>query len=286
MAKKTQDKVEGKPKTKVVKKAKEKVEEKPVRAKQKKTTEEITIEKRLIALYTLQQIDSQVDKIRIVRGELPLEVQDLEDEIVGLETRINNYKGETDSLKTKVSDKENAMKESETMIKKDEKQQMNVRNNREYDSLSKEIEFQTLEIQLNEKRIKETKFKLDTIKDEIEKSNEILTDRKGDLEAKTGELDDIVADTKKEESDLIAKSDKNQKYIEDRLITAYQRIRKNARNGLAVVQIERDACGGCFNKIPPQSQLDIRMHKKIIVCEYCGRILVDEDIATLVHKDN
>ena len=286
MAKKTQDKVEGKPKAKVAKKAKEKVEEKPVRAKQKKTTEEITIEKRLIALYTLQQIDSQVDKIRIVRGELPLEVQDLEDEIVGLETRINNYKGETDSLKTQVSDKENAMKESETMIKKYEKQQMNVRNNREYDSLSKEIEFQTLEIQLNEKRIKETKFKLDTIKDEIEKSNEILTDRKGDLEAKTGELDDIVADTKKEESDLIAKSDKNQKYIEDRLITAYQRIRKNARNGLAVVQIERDACGGCFNKIPPQSQLDIRMHKKIIVCEYCGRILVDEDIATLVHKDN
>ena len=286
MAKKTQDKVEGKPKAKVAKKAKEKVEEKPVRAKQKKTTEEITIEKRLIALYTLQQIDSQVDKIRIVRGELPLEVQDLEDEIVGLETRINNYKGETDSLKTQVSDKENAMKESETMIKKYEKQQMNVRNNREYDSLSKEIEFQTLEIQLNEKRIKETKFKLDTIKDEIEKSNEILTDRKGDLEAKKGELDDIVADTKKEESDLIAKSDKNQKYIEDRLITAYQRIRKNARNGLAVVQIERDACGGCFNKIPPQSQLDIRMHKKIIVCEYCGRILVDEDIATLVHKDN
>jgi len=286
MAKKTKDKVDEKPKAKVVKKSKEKVVEKPVKAKQKKTTDEITIEKRLIALYTLQQIDSQVDKIRIVRGELPLEVQDLEDEIVGLETRINNYKEETDSIKTQVSDKENAMKESETMIKKYEKQQMNVRNNREYDSLSKEIEFQTLEIQLNEKRIKETKFKLDTIKDEIEKSNEILTDRKGDLAAKKGELDDIVADTKKEESDLIAKSGKNQKYIEDRLITAYQRIRKNARNGLAVVQIERDACGGCFNKIPPQSQLDIRMHKKIIVCEYCGRILVDEDIVDLVNKNN
>lgn len=270
----------------MAKKAKEKVEEKPVIKKQKKTSEEITIEKRLIALYSLQQIDSQIDKIRIVRGELPLEVQDLEDEIVGLETRINNYKEETDSLKVQVADKENAMKESDTMIKKYEKQQMNVRNNREYDSLSKEIEFQSLEIQLNEKRIKETKFKLDTIKEEIDKSDEILTERKGDLAAKKAELDDIVADTKKEESDLISKSEKNQDYIEDRLKTAYQRIRKNARNGLAVVQIERDACGGCFNKIPPQSQLDIRMHKKIIVCEYCGRILVDEEIGTLVNKDN
>jgi len=270
----------------MAKKAKEKVEEKPVIKKQVKTTEEITIEKRLIALYTLQQIDSQIDKIRIVRGELPLEVQDLEDEIAGLETRINNYNEETDSMKTQVADKENAMKESDTMIKKYEKQQMNVRNNREYDSLSKEIEFQTLEIQLNEKRIKETKFKLDAIKEEIDKSNEVLTDRKNDLTAKKGELDDIVADTKKEESDLISKSEENQEYIEERLKIAYQRIRKNARNGLAVVQIERDACGGCFNKIPPQSQLDIRMHKKIIVCEYCGRILVDEEISNLVNIDN
>lgn len=270
----------------MAKKTKEKVAEKPVVAKQEKTKDEITIEKRLIALYTLQQIDSQVDKIRIVRGELPLEVQDLEDEIAGLETRINNYKEETDSLKTQVADKENAMKESETMIKKYEKQQMNVRNNREYDSLSKEIEFQTLEIQLNEKRIKETNFKLGAIKDEIEKSNEDLKDLQANLAGKKAELDDIVADTKKEESELIEKSEKNQEFIEDRLKTAYQRIRKNARNGLAVVQIERDACGGCFNKIPPQSQLDIRMHKKIIVCEYCGRILVDEDIANIVNKEN
>jgi predicted nucleic acid-binding Zn-ribbon protein len=285
MAKKTQDKVDKKPKAKVVKRVKEKVKEKPVITKQEKTTDEITIEKRLIALYSLQQSDSQIDKIRIVRGELPLEVQDLEDEIAGLETRVNNYKEETESFKKQVSDKENAIKESETMIKKYEKQQMNVRNNREYDSLSKEMEFQTLEIQLSEKRIKETNFKLDTIKEEIAKSNEILTDRKSDLAAKKAELDDIVADTKKEENDLITKSDKNQKYIEDRLLTAYQRIRKNARNGLAVVQIERDACGGCFNKIPPQSQLDIRMHKKIIVCEYCGRILVDEEIVNIVNKD-
>lgn len=270
----------------MAKKVKDKVEEKPVVEKQEKTNVEISIEKRLIALYTLQQIDSQVDKIRIVRGELPLEVQDLEDEIAGLETRINNFKEETETLKKQVADKENAMKESETMIKKYEKQQMNVRNNREYDSLSKEIEFQTLEIQLNEKRIKETNFKLDAIKDEIEKSNEILKDLQANLAAKKAELDDIVADTKKEESDLIAKSEKNQELIEDRLKTAYKRIRTNARNGLAVVQIERDACGGCFNKIPPQSQLDIRMHKKIIVCEYCGRILVDEDIVNIVNKDN
>jgi len=282
--KKAKPKTEDKPKTRVAKKTKTKVEEKPV-AKQEKTTEEITIEKRLIALYSLQQIDSQIDKIRIVRGELPLEVQDLEDEVAGLETRINNFKEETELLKKQVSDKENAIKESETMIKKYEKQQMNVRNNREYDSLSKEIEFQTLEIQLSEKRIKETNLKLDAIKEEIEKSEEILNERKNDLAAKKAELDDIVADTKKEENDLIAKSEKNQKYIEDRLLTAYQRIRKNARNGLAVVQIERDACGGCFNKIPPQSQLDIRMHKKIIVCEYCGRILVDEEIANIVNKD-
>lgn len=285
VVKKVKDKVDKKPKAKVVKRVKEKVKEKPLITKQEKTTDEITIEKRLIALYSLQQSDSQIDKIRIVRGELPLEVQDLEDEIAGLETRVNNYKEETESFKKQVSDKENAIKESETMIKKYEKQQMNVRNNREYDSLSKEMEFQTLEIQLSEKRIKETNFKLDTIKEEIEKSNEILTERKSDLAAKKAELDDIVADTKKEESDLIAKSDKNQKYIEDRLLTAYQRIRKNARNGLAVVQIERDACGGCFNKIPPQSQLDIRMHKKIIVCEYCGRILVDEEIVNIVNKD-
>ncbi len=285
VVKKVKDKVDKKPKAKVVKRVKEKVKEKPVITKQEKTTDEITIEKRLIALYSLQQSDSQIDKIRIVRGELPLEVQDLEDEIAGLETRVNNYKEETESFKKQVSDKENAIKESETMIKKYEKQQMNVRNNREYDSLSKEMEFQTLEIQLSEKRIKETNFKLDTIKEEIAKSNEILTERKSDLAAKKAELDDIVADTKKEENDLIAKSDKNQKYIEDRLLTAYQRIRKNARNGLAVVQIERDACGGCFNKIPPQSQLDIRMHKKIIVCEYCGRILVDEEIVNIVNKD-
>ncbi len=259
---------------------------KPVIATPEKSEEEITIEQKLIALYTLQQIDSQVDRIRIVRGELPLEVQDLEDEIAGLETRIGNYQEETDSMKKQIAEKKIAIKESETMIKKYEQQQNDVRNNREYDSLSKEIEFQTLEIQLSEKRIKEFTFKLDTIKEEISKSKEILSERKKDLSAKKAELNDIVADTQKDENELIKKSTENQKFIEDRLLNAYQRIRVNARNGLAVVHIERDACGGCFNKIPPQSQLDIRMHKKIIVCEYCGRIIVDEEISNLVNKAN
>jgi hypothetical protein len=159
---------------------------------------------------------------------------------------------------------------------------MNVRNNREYDSLTKEIEFQNLEIQLSEKRIREFQQSLDAKKLEIEKFQKILQDRKNDLEIKNSELEDIVAETEKEENDLIQRSEENRNFIEDRLITAYTRIRKNARNGLAVVQIERDACGGCFNKIPPQHHLDIRMHKKIIVCEYCGRILVDEGIVNIV----
>ncbi len=245
---------------------------------------DVSIEKKLIALYSVQQIDSQVDKIRIVRGELPLEVQDLEDEIAGLETRIQNYQNETENLNKMVKDKENAIKESQTLIKRYEEQQMNVRNNREYDSLSKEIEFQTLEIQLSEKRINEYNEKLTSLKSEVEVAEGNLTERKGDLDIKKNELEDIVAETEKEEDDLIKKSEENQDFIEERLLTAYQRIRKNARNGLAVVQIERDACGGCFNKIPPQHQLDIRMHKKIIVCEYCGRILVDDAIAAAVNN--
>ncbi len=245
---------------------------------------EVSIEKKLIALYNLQQSDSQVDKIRIVRGELPLEVQDLEDEIAGLETRLENHKTEIENLKKQIAEKENTIKESQTLIKKYEDQQMSVRNNREYDSLSKEIEFQTLEIQLSEKRIAEYKEKSEKIQENIKASEENLKERQGDLDVKKNELKDIVAETEKEEKALIKNSLENQNYIEDRLLAAYKRIRKNARNGLAVVKIERDACGGCFNKIPPQHQLDIRMHKKIIVCEYCGRILVDDNIAEAVEQ--
>ncbi|MEI6433725.1 MAG: C4-type zinc ribbon domain-containing protein [Bacteroidota bacterium] len=244
---------------------------------------ELTIEKRLIALYTLQQVHSQIDKIRIIRGELPLEVQDLEDDIAGLETRVDNYIQETIAQEKSITDKKNAIKDSHALIKKYEDQQMNVRNNREYDSLTKEIEFQNLEIQLSDKRIREFTGNLEQKKAEIDSLQKLLQDRKNDLEIKRNELDDIIAETEKEENELVKTSENNKKYIEERLLTAYTRIRKNARNGLGVVQIERDACGGCFNKIPPQHQLDIRMHKKIIVCEYCGRILVDDGIVNATH---
>jgi predicted nucleic acid-binding Zn-ribbon protein len=243
---------------------------------------ELTIEKKLVALYTLQQLHSQIDKIRIIRGELPLEVQDLEDDIAGLETRVDNFIQETVVLEKSIGDKKNTIKDSQALIKKYEDQQMNVRNNREYDSLTKEIEFQNLEIALSEKRIREFTASLELKQLEIVNLQKSLEDRKNDLEIKRSELQDIIAETEKEESDLVRLSEDSKKYIEERLLTAYTRIRKNARNGLAVVQIERDACGGCFNKIPPQHQLDIRMHKKIIVCEYCGRILVDDGIVNAV----
>lgn len=244
---------------------------------------EVTIEKKLIALYHLQQVDSQIDKIRIIRGELPLEVQDLEDEIAGLETRIENYRQETEVIERSITEKKNAIKDAQALIKKYEDQQMNVRNNREYDALTKEVEYQNLEIQLSEKRTREYQAALDIKKEEIERYEKMLQDRHNDLDIKKSELADIISETEKEEQELIRTSDENKQYIEDRLLSAYTRIRKNARNGLAVVQIERDACGGCFNKIPPQHQLDIRMHKKIIVCEYCGRILVDSGIVNAVH---
>jgi len=243
------------------------------------------IEHTLISLYKIQQLDSQIDKIQMIRGELPLEVQDLEDEIVGLQTRVDNYNNEIETVQLSIEEKKNAIKDSQALIKRYEEQQMNVRNNREYDSLNKEIEFQTLEIQLAEKRIKEFTESLEKCNEEIKSANEALDERKKDLEVKKSELDDIVDETEKEEKDIKDTSEKLKEIVESRLMTAYHRIRKNARNGLAVVKIERDACGGCFNKIPPQHQLDIRMHKKIIVCEYCGRILVDPDIGDTI-KDN
>jgi hypothetical protein len=240
---------------------------------------EISIEKKLIALYTLQQNDSKIDRIKIVRGELPLEVEDLEDEVAGLETRIDNYIQEIELLEKQVSEKHQAIKESQGLIKRYEEQQNNVRNNREYDALTKEIEFQNLEIQLAEKRIREFNAQLTMSKEEIENSQHELSDRRNDLEAKRSELTDIVAETELEEKELNHKSEQQQRMIEERLLVAYKRIRKNARNGLAVVPVERDACGGCFSYIPPQRQLDIKLHKKIIVCEFCGRILVDKELA-------
>lgn len=249
-----------------------------------KSARDVTVEKKLISLYSLQKIDSKIDGIRVVRGELPLEVQDLEDEITGLQTRIDNFKKDLEELQQGIEQKNGAIKESQALIKKYEEQQMNVRNNREYDSISKELEYQNLEIQLNEKRIKENRVEVEEKEKDIEEANSVLKERQGALKEKQDELGDIVKETEKDENDLIQLSKEHEKLIEERLLTAYKRIRSNARNGLAVVKVERGACGGCFNKIPPQRQLDIKMHKKIIVCEYCGRILVDENIEELVYE--
>ena len=236
---------------------------------------EMPVEEKLKILYELQQIDSKIDEIKTLRGELPLEVQDLEDELAGLETRISNLKTEVDDLNEQISNKKVEIKNAQGLIAKYEEQQKNVRNNREYDSLSKELEYQTLEIELCEKRIKEFTQQVKDKKEVIEEAETKHAERSGDLQTKKAELDSIIQDTKKEEDELVRKSEAYQDLIEPRLLSAYKRIRGNARNGLAVVTVNRDACGGCFNKIPPQRQLDIKMRKKVIVCEYCGRILVD-----------
>ena len=251
--------------------------------KAKSHESEISIEERLRALFSLQLVDSEIDKIRTLRGELPLEVQDLEDEIAGLETRLSNLKEEVVTLDKSVSKKNNEIVDAQALIKKYEEQQKNVRNNREFDSLSKEIEYQNLEIELCNKKIREFNVQIDEKNLVIADSEAALADRKSDLENKKKELDEIVADTQKEEEGLYKKSEKIQLVIEERLLTAYKRIRSNARNGLAVVPVQRDACGGCFNQIPPQRQLDIKSRKKIIVCEYCGRILVDDEIIQESH---
>lgn len=237
-----------------------------------------SVEEKLKALFHLQQIDTKIDKIRTIRGELPLEVQDLEDEIAGLETRFSRIEQELADLENGISERKNAMKEAQLAIKKYEEQQGKVRNNREYDSLSKEIEFQGLEIQLGEKKIKDYKAQIVLKSETLASSKEILNERKKDLEVKKMELQEITDETSKEEDALIKESNDASSKIEARLLKAYHRLRKNARNGLAVVAVERDACGGCFNQIPPQRQLDIRMHKKVTVCEHCGRILVDKAI--------
>jgi len=238
----------------------------------------ISVEEKLRALYELQIVVSDIDKIKTLRGELPLEVQDLEDDITGLKTRLENLDDEIKNLDTAINNKKIAIKDSEALIAKYTEQQNNVRNNREFDSLSKEIEFQTLEIELSEKRIKEFTAEMKEKKEVMESSKTLLEEREEDLTRKNGELQEITEETQIEEEKLKSKSEKIETFIESRLLTAFKRIRKNARNGLAVVTIQRSACGGCFNKIPPQRQLDIANHKKIIVCEYCGRILVDENI--------
>lgn len=242
---------------------------------------EITMEQKLKYLYDLQMVDNEIKKIAILRGELPLEVQDLEDELAGLSTRIQNLSVEIKDLEQAIANKKNEIINSQAAIKKYQEQQNNVRNNREFDSLSKEIEFQTLEIQLSEKRIREYTVEVDKKKEQMANSQQTKNEREGDLQVKQKELDSIVSETEVEEKRLNEKLTEIEQFIDERYLTAYKRIQSNARNGLAVVTVQRDACGGCYNKIPPQRQVDIRARKRIIVCEYCGRILVDAGLAEM-----
>ena len=248
----------------------------------KKDPSEMSVEQKLKALYQLQTMLSEIDKIKTLRGELPLEVQDLEDEVAGLGTRIEKIQNEIADLKSNVATKRIEIETAKVSVEKYKSQQENVRNNREYDVLSKEIEFQSLEIELCEKRIREALAAEKAKNEEMERSTEALEERKKDLEAKKTELEEIVSETKHEEEKLREKAKVLETTIEPRLLQAFKRIRKNSRNGLGVVYVQRDACGGCFNKIPPQKQLDIRSRKKIIVCEYCGRIMVDPELAGVV----
>ena len=245
----------------------------------KKDPQDMSVEEKLKALYQLQTMLSEIDKIKTLRGELPLEVQDLEDEVAGLTTRIEKINREIADLKGDVAKKKNEITDAKASVDKYKDQLDNVRNNREYDVLSKEIEFQTLEIELCEKRIKEYNAAAAAKADEIAKSEALLDERRKDLDVKKSELNEIVAETKQEEEKLREKAKAVEATIEPRLLQAFKRIRKNSRNGLGIVYVQRDACGGCFNKIPPQRQLDIRMRKKIIVCEYCGRIMIDPELA-------
>ena len=244
-----------------------------------KQEKELTVEERLKALYALQTTLSEVDRIKTLRGELPLEVQDLEDEVAGLETRIQNYKNDLDSLADGINKQNREIAEAKALIEKYTSQQDNVRNNREYDFLSKEIEYQHLNIELANKRINEFNQQIEAKKNDVAAAEEHLADRNHILNEKKNELEQIVSETKQEEEKLREQAKKLENKIEARLLTAFKRIRKNARNGLGVVYIQRNACGGCFNRIPAQRQAEIKMHKKIIVCEYCGRIMIDPELA-------
>lgn len=244
----------------------------------KSKTQNYTVEEKLIALYNLQTIDSDIEQLAILRGELPVEVKDLEDEIEGHTTRIDKITGEIKDLEFSIMDRNDKIISSKSSIKKYSTQQKNVRNNREFESLSKEIEYQELEIQLAEKNIREFKAKIEFKKEQIQKTKMRIQDRTLDLQQKKTELDTIIEETRKDEEKLAKRQVKAEGVIDDRLLTAYKRLRSNLFNKLAVVKIDRDACGGCFAKVPPQRQLDIANRKKIIICEHCGRILVDAEI--------
>ena len=245
----------------------------------KKDPTDLTVEERLKTLYQLQTTLSEIDEKRALRGELPLEVEDLEDEIAGLTTRIEKIQSDIDEYQHAVAQKKGEIETAKASVERYKTQLNDVKNNREYDTLSKEIEFQTLEIELCNKKIKEANYKIEEKKAELEQNQTIIEDRRQALDMKKAELDEIMEETRAEEEKLKAKVKELEVKIEPRLLTSFKRIRKNARNGLGIVYVQRDACGGCFNKIPPQRQLDIKMHKKVIVCEYCGRILIDPELA-------
>lgn len=240
---------------------------------------DLSIEEKLRNLYKLQTMLSEIDKIKTLRGELPLEVQDLEDEIEGLSTRIEKIQGEVADLNDEVAGRKSDIAASKASVEKYSQQLDNVRNNREYEALSKEIEYQNLDVELNEKRIREAYVAIEHANEEIVRCTNQMEDRRADLDVKKSELDEIISETRTEEEKLREKAKNLEATIDPRLLQAFKRIRKNSRNGLGVVYVQRDACGGCFNKIPPQRQLDIRMRKKIIVCEYCGRIMIDPELA-------
>ena len=245
----------------------------------KKDPTDLSVEDKLKTLYQLQTTLSAIDEKRALRGELPLEVEDLEDEIEGLTTRIEKIQNEIDEFQHAIVSKKAEILEAQTSLARYKAQLDEVKNNREYVTLSKEIEFQTLEIELCNKKIREAQNRINEKNLEKSQSTELLEDRQKELELKKSELDDIMAETRAEEERLKLKTIELEAKIEPRLLLSFQRIRKNARNGLGIVYVQRDACGGCFNKIPPQRQLDIKMHKKIIVCEYCGRIMIDPELA-------
>ncbi len=248
-------------------------------ATKKEVATEMSVEQKLEALYRLQTMLSEIDKIKTLRGELPLEVQDLEDEVEGLSLRIGKYNEDIKSLNENIATKKNGIQEAQATKDRYQAQLDEVRNNREYDLLTKEIEFQSLEIELLNKKINEDKRSIEIKQEDLEKATAALNERKEDLNIKKSELEEIIEETRVEEEHLREKAKSLEASIESRLLTAFKRIRKNSRNGLGIVYVQRDACGGCFNKIPPQRQLDVRMRKKIIVCEYCGRIMIDPELA-------
>lgn len=245
----------------------------------KKDPTDLSVEEKLKTLYELQTTLSSIDEKRALRGELPLEVQDLEDETEGLTTRMEKIQTEIDEFKKAISQKKADIANAESSVERYKKQLDEVKNNREYDTLTKEIEFQSLEIELCNKKIKEALIKIEEKEADLKEAEALLSDRKVALKEKKGELDEIMQETRDEEEELKEKAKGLEVVIEPRLLSSFKRIRKNARNGLGIVYVQRDACGGCFNKIPPQRQLDIKMHKKVIVCEYCGRIMIDPELA-------